>query len=166
MPYYDPTINTTMQMFVSTFVLEHLTKTLLDEAPFDYLIPWSGLIPPILEKPFYLTTSVAEAFWPFLTREFGENIPVDALVRIQKVYNWTADLQNQSLSFMVDVLCEGYLHVPDGSRKLVGTAEFKEGTIVLAMNIKDMNASGYINGSMPGNTTNFKSAWITTTYDV
>jgi len=91
---------------------------------------------------------------------------VDALVRIQKVYNWTADLQNQSLSFMVDVLCEGYLHVPDGSRKLVGTAEFKEGTIVLAMNIKDMNASGYINGSMPGNTTNFKSAWITTTYDV
>ena len=117
-----------------------MTRTLFDEAPFEYLIKWD-----MIGEQYLLTTSVAEAFWPFLTREFGENIPVDVLLKINKLYNWTSNSTNQSLSFKLDVKVEGYLHVPDGSRKLVGTAEFYEGEIITLLKVKNMNISGRIN---------------------
>ena len=117
-----------------------MTRTLFDEAPFEYLIKWD-----MIGEPYLLTTSAAEGFWPFLTREFGENIPVDILLKINKLYDWTANSTNQSLSFKLDVKVEGYLHVPDGSRKLVGTAEFYEGEIITLLKVKNMSISGRIN---------------------
>jgi len=63
MPYYDPSIKSTCQLFISTFLLEHMTRTLFDEAPFEYLIKWD-----MIGDPYLLTTSAGEAFWPLLTK--------------------------------------------------------------------------------------------------
>ena len=156
MPYSDSNVNSTMQLFISTFVLEHLTRTLFDEAPFEYLIKWD-----MIKEPYLLTTNVAEALWPFLTREFGENIPVDFLLKINKMYDWTSNTTNQSLSFKVDLRVEGYMHVPDGSRKLIGSADFSQGEIVTMLQIQNMTLSGKI-----GNETKFKTAFVETTYGI
>jgi hypothetical protein len=87
MPFYDEDVNATWQLFISTFMLEHMTRTLLDEAPMEVLVKWD-----MVGEPFLLTTDVAEAFWPFLTREFGNAIPVDILVKILKVYDWNSNI--------------------------------------------------------------------------
>lgn len=55
---------------------------------------------------------------------------------------------------------EGYLHIPDGSRKLVGSAEFYEGSLKIMLNFNDMNISGRINS------TDFKYAYVETTYGI
>lgn len=123
-------------MFISTFVLEHLTHTLCDEKPIEYLIKWD-MIP-----EYNLFTGTGEAVWPFLMREFGDNIPIDILLKVNRMWDWTANATNQSLSFKLDVKVEGYLHVPDGSRKLVGTAEYYDGEIIVGLNIKNMTLSG------------------------
>jgi hypothetical protein len=155
MPYYDKNVSSTWQLFISTFLLEHMTRTLFDEAPFEFLIPWD-----MIGEPYLLTTSVAEGFWPFLTREFGENVPVDVLLKVNKLYDWTSNRTNQSLSFKLDLKVEGYLHVPDGSRKLVGSAEFYGGKIITLLKINNMNITGRINY------TNFESAFVETTYGI
>jgi hypothetical protein len=40
-----------------------MTRTLFDEAPFEYLIKWD-----MIGDPYLLTTSAGEAFWPLLTK--------------------------------------------------------------------------------------------------
>jgi hypothetical protein len=153
MPFYDKNVTSALQLFISTFLLEHMTRTLFDEAPFEFLIKWD-----MIREPYLLTTSVVEPLWPFLTREFGENIPVDILLKVNKLYDWTANSTNQSLSFKLDLKVEGYMHVPDGSRKLVGTGEFYGGQIITALKINNMTLSGGLYN------TNFKSAFAETTY--
>ncbi len=91
---------------------------------------------------YHLFTGTGEAVWPFLMREFGDNIPIDILLKVNRMWDWTANATNQSLSFKLDVKVEGYLHVPDGSRKLVGTAEYYDGEIIVGLNIKNMTLSG------------------------
>lgn len=132
-----------------------MTRTLFDEAPFEYLIKWD-----MIGEPYLLTTSVGEAIWPFLTREFGDNIPMDLLLKVVKIYDWTSNSTNQSLSFKLDIKVEGYLHVPDGSRKYIGTAEYYEGQIIAGLKIKNMNVSGRINY------TNFQTSYVETTYGI
>jgi hypothetical protein len=58
------------------------------------------------------------------------------------------------------VRAEGYLHVPDGSRKLVGSADFYEGGLKIMLNFTNMNLSGRINS------TDFKTAYVETSYGI
>jgi hypothetical protein len=62
MPYHDKNINSTWQLFISTFLLEHAARTTLDEAPMEILLKWN-----FLDHPFSITTDAAEAFFPYLT---------------------------------------------------------------------------------------------------
>jgi hypothetical protein len=63
MKYHDPSLNSTWQLFISTFMLEHAARTTLDEAPFETLLKWDFLDTP----EFYLTTDAVEGFYPFAT---------------------------------------------------------------------------------------------------
>ena len=63
MPFYDPKINSTWQLFISTFLLEHAARTTLDEGPYEHLLVWNFLDMP----EFALTTDACEAFFPYAT---------------------------------------------------------------------------------------------------
>jgi hypothetical protein len=89
MPFYNETVKSTWQLFISTFLLEHLTRTTLDEQPFEYYFNWD-----LIGDPYLITTDVAEVFWPFLTREFGENIPVDLIIKVPKIWGWNSNVTN------------------------------------------------------------------------
>jgi hypothetical protein len=132
-----------------------MTRTLLDESPMEIVVKWD-----MIGGDYLLTTDVAEAFWPFLTREFGNAIPVDILVKVLKVYDWQSNSEEQSINFNIDVRAEGYLHIPDGSRKLVGSAEFYGGGLKIMLDCTNMNISGRINS------TDFKTAYVETTYGI
>jgi hypothetical protein len=95
MPYYDPKINSTWQLFISTYMLEHLTRTTLDEAPIEIPLAWNFLDTP----EFLLTTDAVEVFFPFATEVFGFMKPVDLTVRVTKVWNFVSNFTNGSLSF-------------------------------------------------------------------
>lgn len=123
MPYHDTNINSTWQLFISTFLLEHAARTTLDEAPFEYLFKWDFLHNPA----FAITTDACEAFFPYVTQKFGYNVPVDINLKIVKVWDWTSNYTNQSLSFKVNLMGDAYLHMPNGGRHLIGTIEFYNG---------------------------------------
>lgn len=61
-PFYDKSLNSSWQLFLSTYLLEHFATTILDEAPFNYSIPWD-----LIGEPYNLTTSSLECFFPLLT---------------------------------------------------------------------------------------------------
>jgi len=46
MPFHDKNINSTWQLFISTFLLEHAARTTLDEAPYETLLKWDFLNTP------------------------------------------------------------------------------------------------------------------------
>lgn len=123
MPFHDPNINSTWQLFISTFLLEHAARTTLDEAPFEYLLKWDFLHNPA----FALTTDACEAFFPYATQKFGYNVPVDLNLKIMNVWDWTSNYTNQSLAFKVNLKGDAYLHLPNGGRHLIGTIEFYNG---------------------------------------
>jgi hypothetical protein len=93
MPFYDPRINSTWQLFISTFLLEHATRTLLDEGPIEYLMKWD-MLKDMPNMPIWLTTDAAEAFFPFLTQKFGYNVPLDLNFKVSRISNWVSNATN------------------------------------------------------------------------
>ena len=73
-------------MFVSTYFLEHLSTTFLDQAPFEYFYAWDSNSNPL----FWLTTSSCEAFFPQLVQQFGPAIPIDLNFRILQAHNFNS----------------------------------------------------------------------------
>ena len=53
--------------------MEHLARTTLDAAPYEYYMTWNFLNDTMLD----FTTSNLEAFFPLMSTEYGENIPID-----------------------------------------------------------------------------------------
>jgi hypothetical protein len=139
MPYYDPKINSTWQLFISAFMLEHAARTTLDEAPFELVLPWDFLGDPLL-----LTTDAVEAFFPFATETYGFMIPCDINVRVTKVWDFVSNFTNGSLSFNINVEADGLMHLPDGTRLKIGTAEFYNGRLIMRLNITNNTLMGQI----------------------
>lgn len=83
-PFHDNSLNSTWQLFISTYLLEHFTTTLLDEAPYPFYYEWNFLN----NTMFDLTTSSMEAFFPMLTSQYGDNIPIDLLFEFPRVWSF------------------------------------------------------------------------------
>jgi hypothetical protein len=88
------------------------------------------------------------------------------VLKIPKIHNWTIDTKNNSLNFNIDIKVDGYMHVPNGNKTYIGTAEYYNGTIKAILGLKNMNLSGRLNGSTPGYVPNFETAFIETAYGI
>ncbi len=71
-------------------------------------------------------------------------VPVDLNVRVTKVWNFVSNFTNGSLSFQVNIEADGLLHLPNGERQKLGTAEFYNGTLILRLNITNNTVMGEI----------------------
>ena len=112
MPFYDPTLNSTWQVFLSTYFFEHITRTLFDAAPYEFYFNWDMLPNPL----YWLTTSSLEAFMPYLTSTYGDSIPCDINIKVTRVWNFRSSRADNRLSFKLNLEGEVLLHMPDGSR--------------------------------------------------
>jgi hypothetical protein len=81
---------------------------LLDEAPYPFYYKWN-----FLENPFFdFTTSSLEALFPMLTSEYGDNIPIDILFEVPRVWDFKSTHSTHRLSFSLDLRAKAYLHIP------------------------------------------------------
>jgi hypothetical protein len=104
--------------------MEHFTTTLLNEAPFPFYYDWNFLN----DTNFDLTTSSMEAFFPMLTNEYGDNIPIDLLFEIPRVWSFKSSRDKRRLSFNLDFRAKAYLHLPDnGGKQYIGMLEWYNG---------------------------------------
>lgn len=158
MPYHDPKINSTWQVFVSTFLIEHAFKTLTDEAPVEILLAWDFLN----NTDLMITTDAVEALFPFATQHFGNMIPVDINLKIAKAWDWESVYNNNngSLTFKVDLIADALMHLPTGGRHLIGTAEFYNGSLSIHLNITKNKLMGDITY------VDFESCYVQTTYGI
>jgi hypothetical protein len=159
MPYFDPQINSTWQLFISTFLIEHAFRTLTDEAPVEIYLPWNFLVTPD-NHDLMITTDAVEALFPFATQEFGNMIPVDINLKIARAWDWVSvnNNNNGSLTFKVDLIADGMMHLPDGKRHKIGTAEFYNGSLSLHINIINNTVKGMLSR------VDFESCYISPTY--
>jgi hypothetical protein len=126
MPYYDPKLNSTWQVFISTYLLEHFSRTTLDEAPYVIPLEWNFM----KKNPeFWMTTSSTEAFFPFLTLHHGENIPVDLHVKVTKIWDFDSNSSRNNLTFKINLEGDAYLHRPLQEKLLIGKLEFYEAEV-------------------------------------
>jgi hypothetical protein len=97
---------------------------LLDEAPFPFFYAWNFLN----NSMFDLTTSSMEAFFPMLTSQYGDNIPIDLLFEFPRVWDFKSSREKRRLSFNLDFRAKAYLHLPDnGGKQYIGMLEWYDG---------------------------------------
>lgn len=140
MPFHDDQIPSSWQIFISTYLLEHLTTTFLDESPFEYVLPWNFMT----DSVFLFTTSSLETFFPFLTRQFGDNIPCDLKIIVRKCWDFRSSKEERGLKFRLEMEMEAYLHIPDGSKQFIGRLEFTGGEISIKIFSEGMLFKGMV----------------------
>lgn len=89
-------------------------------------------------------------------------IPVDINLKIAKTWDWVSVYNNSngSLTFKVDLIVEGQMHLPTGGRHHLGTAEFYNGSLSIHLNITNNTIYGDITK------VDFESCYIQTTYGI
>lgn len=136
--------------------MEHLTTSFLDEAPFEYYLPWDFMTNP----RFWFTTSSLEPFFPLLTSQYGDNIPIDIKVLVTKVWEFRSNATDRRLSFKLNMNGETYLHIPDGSRKYIGLLEFYDAEVWISIYSEGMVFKGLVEKF------EFREAYTSTVYGI
>jgi hypothetical protein len=81
-------------------------------------------------------------------------------LKITRVWDWTSNYTNQSLSFKVNIKGDALLHLPNGGRHKVGMIEFYNGQLILGLNVTNMTIYGEILS------VDFETGYIETTYGI
>jgi hypothetical protein len=98
-PFHDNRVNSTWQLFLSTYFIEHLTTTLLQEAPFEYYLAYDFFNDTMLN----LTTSSLEGFFPLIQTEYGDGVPLDLNFQITDVWNVRSSQADRRLTLNINM---------------------------------------------------------------
>jgi len=111
MPFHSSDINSTWQLFVSTYVMEHFSNTLLTAKPYNFYMTWDYLNDPMLE----FTTTTLEAYFPQMQLYHGRNIPVDMNFLLLNASDFISSKETMSLSFNLNMSCQALMHNDNGT---------------------------------------------------
>jgi hypothetical protein len=140
MPFHYKGINSTWQLFLSTYLMEHFADTLLNAAPYQYYMGWNDMNDTMLE----FTTTNLDAFFPQLQLHYGFNKPVDLNFQILSAKNFRSKKQTRTLSFNLDMACQALLHKDDGTFEQIGLLEWYNGTAEIHIYSEGMLFNGTV----------------------
>lgn len=122
MPFHNNESPAQAQVFISEYFMETAAHAILEIKPISYYFSHT-MIP---DNPFNikLNTSVAEALVPFLTHYYGKDIPIDAEIRVIKMWDFKIDPKVNNVNLKVNLEIIGWVNYPNGTVVKAATIEY------------------------------------------
>ena len=111
MPFYDSTLPSEFQVYISTYTMDSFMSSLLEVHNIAFWVR-SSMVPPT--APMSLTTTSLKTFLPGIESYYGADVPVDLHIKVETFGDITSSQSKQQLGGISTLTIEFWVETASG----------------------------------------------------
>lgn len=135
MPYYDASLPSQYQVYMSTFTMDTFFSSFLEAAAIKGWIN-SSMIP--ADSPVQLTTNGMNTYLPGIEAYYGPDLPVDIKFQVLELGDFTVQENNPNLGGVVTLQLEFWVETAPGVKELATSMTLVDTAFHFTVLVNDM----------------------------